>query len=138
MTNKAKALSTVLQDALIDISDDDSRESRELLIEAGIDSDTVVQSSILKIEQLKQAFESRLSAKRSESDPFKILSLKVKDFVARSPERASNFLNSYFQERSVPFRFATTTGISKKTFDKVKDKINLEDLSNKLDDEVNR
>ena len=133
---KAKALSTVLQDALITISDEDSRESRELLFAAGINCDAVVNSSLKKIEQLQRAAEHRLADNRSEADLFKSVKAKIKVLVSRSPERANSFLNSYFQEHAASLRFASSAGFEKMKFDQLKDKINLDDLSNKLDDEA--
>lgn len=136
MTKKAKELSTVLQDALLAISDEDSAESRELLNASGINSDAVVQSSFEKMEQLRIAFENRL-AEPAQADLFKSVKAKINDFLARSPERANKFLNTYMQENALPMRFAATARVNKKNLEELKDKVNMNDLSRRLDDESN-
>lgn len=138
MSKKEKPGILLLQDALLDISEQDAVRSRELLSEAGIDADAVMRSSMAKVQAYRLAFEDKISGHRSDADILKSVQAKIKNLIAKSPERADNFLNGYFTQHALPVRFASTAGFNKKKLEEIKDKISLADLSKKLDEETNR
>lgn len=123
---------TLLQDALLDLSEADSKESVALLQTAGANPDALVNRSMSKIEQHRLRFAQRLESER-QTDLLASVQDKIKHLLKSSPERTSSFLNSYFSQRSLKVQFAANAGFDRKKLYKVQDKIDLDDLSKQLD-----
>lgn len=132
--SKGNSLNKQLHDALLNISEDgDIRQNKILLKDEGIDADVLIKNSLNKIDQYRVALESKVKLE-SDNNLFDNVKSKINQLLANSPERASQFLTGYFKQHSVPIQFGTMAKFDQEFLVQAKDKIDLQDLSKKLDD----
>jgi hypothetical protein len=132
MEKQKKSLNKHLYDALLEISETDSNESKRLLQQSGINPDQVLSTSLGKINDYKVALRAKLNP--TEKSLITSVKTKINDLLKTSPERTNAFLNSYFKQHSLNIQFQSRSKIDDGLLNKVKSKVDLNDLSKKLDD----
>jgi len=136
MPKREDNLHNRLQDALLTISETDVGESCRLLAEAGMNPDRLIEESLGKIAKYRTDLEKRSVVEKQ-------LLITVKDKINRllseAPAQTNAFLTGYFRQHSLPpVRFGATGKLDSKTLSQAKGKLDLNDLSERLDDESNR
>ena len=131
--HKSSSLNKQLHDALLDISDNDIQETKNLLRASGMNPNDVVKNSLNKISQYRQALEQKVGVEQ-ESSLFDSVKNKISRLLIESPEKTNQFLTGYFKQNSLPVQFGGKVNFDQKVLMNAKDKLDLNDLSKKLDD----
>jgi hypothetical protein len=124
----------LMQDALLEISENNVQMSRELLKEAGSEPDHLIKVSMNAIDKHRSRFQSKLSAQNAQTDIFDAVQTKILMLLNKSPEKTRSFLSGYFKEHAPSLQFGAKAGFDPNQLSKVREKIDLNDLSRKLDD----
>jgi len=124
----------LLNDALLEMSENDERLSKELLKLAGADPDKLVNTSMKMISKHRQALKTKLTEEHQRDDLFETVQAKIFSMFSKSPEKTRSFLSGYFEQHSMPIQFGTQAGLDTNDLSKYKEELDLEDLSRKLDD----
>lgn len=132
MSKKEKSLNSQLYDALLEISENDHNESNYLLEAAGINPQTMLKNSLDKIDKYQKLLEDKVK-NEADDNLFNTVKIKISQLLVQSPEKTSRFLNGYFKKHSLPVQFGTNATFDQEVLMQVKGKLDLNDLSHRLD-----
>ena len=132
MSKNVKSLNKHLHDALLDISEGDSEESKKLLEASGVDANSIISNSLDKISKYDKALE-----KRTNSSLVSSVTNKINKLLTAAPLQTNNFLQTYLIQNAPNIQFQAHVPLKRNAISKIKDEIDLCDLAKKLEDKQN-
>ncbi|HMI02495.1 MAG TPA: hypothetical protein VK541_08445 [Pedobacter sp.] len=135
MGTKDKSLQKHLNDALIEISDSNDVHSLELLRESGINTTSLLTSSLEKIKEYSAALSGRI---KDDTRRIKVTELKnkISEYLMLHPEKANRIVQTFIHGKIPAKQFQSYSKLENSMFEAIEDESILEDLIEKLNAEL--